>query len=233
SAARLTGAAQVVFWIADEAAGVLTASAFADPALGAGFGRTTLRFGESGSGWVAQHRKTLHVPDVHAPGSVVEYREGWERHTLSSFLGVPVVFEDTVLAVLGLVGRSPFALDADEQDLLEGFASQAAAALRNARLYHDAREYAQWLRALEGVNRLVSSSLEMDQVLRNIAAAVARFFDAPYLSIWALDPARGVLRRVLTHGDPDLATSLTSELAIGQGGVGWAVQHREPVVWSD
>ena len=48
-----------------------------------------------------------------------------------------------------------------------------AVAIRNARLYEEARAYADRLRALEEVNRLVSSSLNTQEVLDNLARAIA------------------------------------------------------------
>jgi GAF domain-containing protein/CheY-like chemotaxis protein len=233
AAAELIQVPVVSFWVADEAAGTLEVRAFSDPASGTDFPITTLRFGEDGVGWVAAHRQRLHLPDVHAPGSPLGYRDWWRTHGLTSLLGVPVVFEDSLLAVLTLCGRTPFSLGRDEQDLLDGFVSQAAVALRNARLYRDAREYAERLRALEEVNRLVSSSLQMDQVLQNVAAAVGRFFDAPYVSLWVLDQSTGRLHRSLTYGRSELAVEYVEEMAVGDRGVGWAMLHREPIIWAD
>src|SRR5262249_15398845 len=123
--------------------------------------------------------------------------------------------------------------DVEDLALLRSFAAHAATAIENARLYADARQYAERLRALEEVNRLVSSSLEPDEVLVNLARAIAQFFDAPYVSLWSLDEATGRLRRALTHGDSGLASELHQELAPGEGAVGWVVAHREPIPWTD
>src|SRR5207237_1098895 len=81
--------------------------------------------------------------------------------------------------------------------------------------------------------RLVSSSLNPDEVLANLARAISQFFDAPYVSVWGLDAATGRLRRTLTHGDPALAAELHDTLAPGEGGIGWVVQHREPIFWTE
>src|SRR4029453_181579 len=81
--------------------------------------------------------------------------------------------------------------------------------------------------------RLMSSSLNVEEVLQNLARAIAQFFDAPYVSIWAHDAATQRLRRALTFGDGELAGALHDDLAVGEGTVGWVVQHREPILWTD
>src|SRR5262249_44213800 len=86
----------------------------------------------------------------------------------------------------------------------------------------------------EEVNRLVSSSLEPDEVLANLARAISQFFDAPYVSVWSLDESTGRLRRALTHAHAAaLAPELHQELAPGEGAVGWVVAHRTPILWTD
>jgi signal transduction histidine kinase/DNA-binding response OmpR family regulator len=52
-------------------------------------------------------------------------------------LALPIVFEDTLLAVLLLIGSQPFRFEFEERELLENFAAQAAVAIRNASLYAD------------------------------------------------------------------------------------------------
>ena len=59
----------------------------------------------------------------------------WRHHGLRSFLGVPVILDGVLLAVLALNGREPFHLDPETERLLESFGAQAALAIRNASLY--------------------------------------------------------------------------------------------------
>jgi GAF domain-containing protein/ActR/RegA family two-component response regulator len=83
------------------------------------------------------------------------------------------------------------------------------------------------------VNRLISSSLDVSEVLANLARAIAQFFDAPYVSVWRFDAVEGRLRRALAHGDATLAAELHDDLAVGEGAIGWVVAHREPILWTD
>src|SRR5207245_2915725 len=71
------------------------------------------------------------------------------------------------------------------------------------------------------------------EVLRNLATAVARFFDAPLLNVWVVDPTTRQLHRSLSLAPADLAAGLPRTLEPGEGGVGWVAEHREPIMWTD
>ena len=93
-----------------------------------------LSFGEGSSGWVAIHRQPLHIPDVFADGRI-RHHDWWLAHDASSMLALPIIHHDSLLGVLTLIGRQPFHLRADEQELLQSFVAQTAVAIRNASLY--------------------------------------------------------------------------------------------------
>jgi signal transduction histidine kinase/DNA-binding response OmpR family regulator len=134
AAAEPMGAALVSFWIVDEAEQTLEACAFSDEAIGADLPVKRLRFDQGVAGWVAAHRQPANVPDVFADPRFVGL-EWWRRHQLRSLFVMPIVLEDRLLAVLGLIGRHPFHFGPDDQIILDSFVAQAAVAIRNARLY--------------------------------------------------------------------------------------------------
>ena len=61
---------------------------------------------------------------------------------------MPIVHQDALLGVLAMNGRAPFDLDAEDRELLESFVGQAALAIRNARLYEEARGARDFLRSI-------------------------------------------------------------------------------------
>jgi adenylate cyclase len=83
-------------------------------------------------GRVALTRSTVHIPDVLADP---EYTwVGSEISGLRTLLGVPVVFDEELIGVIG-IARFEARAFADEQiQLVETFADQAAIAIANARL---------------------------------------------------------------------------------------------------
>lgn len=134
AAAELTRAPLVSVWVADESHRVLEARAFSDDALGTDAPGRRCGFGQGGVGWVATHRRRLDVSDVLADARFAEWSR-WRGRGLRSFTGMPVMLDGELLAVLALAGREPFTFDADASDLLDGFVSQMAIALRNAALF--------------------------------------------------------------------------------------------------
>jgi GAF domain-containing protein/CheY-like chemotaxis protein len=184
-------------------------------------------------GRAAAEGRAVIVPDVLETPLPQPLRAVLEEAGDAAVLAVPLRAKAMVIGALGICDRRGRVFTDDEAALLQAFADQATLALDNAKLYQEARTYAERLRALEQVNRLVSSSLNVGEVLANLARAIAQFFDAPYVSVWHFDPAAGRLRRALAHGDAALAAELHDELAVGEGAIGWVVKHRRPILWTD
>jgi GAF domain-containing protein/CheY-like chemotaxis protein len=192
--------------------------------------------GAGAAGRAVQTRRPVTSADVLTDPQIIlppAVRDWIERAGRRAGLGVPLVVNDRVVGALSIGDAAGRVFDDEEVQVVQAFADQASLALDNARLYQDARAYAERLRALEQVNRLVSSSLNIGQVLENLARAIAQFFDAPYVSVWRFDGADGRLRRALAHGDAALAAELHDDLAVGEGAIGWVVQHRQPILWTD
>ena len=147
AAAQLMEAPAVGLWVADEAARTLEPRAFSDERFAATYPRRRIKFEEGLPGWVAAHRETLVVPDVFADGRILAV-DWFRQHDLRSAYIVPIVHQDALLGVLALNGRAPFDLDAEDRELLESFVAQAARAIRNARLYEEARGARDFLRSI-------------------------------------------------------------------------------------
>jgi PAS domain S-box-containing protein len=134
AASQLMGAPVAHFWIANHQTRVLELRAAVQPATIQGAPADRFEFGEGATGWVAEHREPLNVYDVEARA---RFRHGdwWLSRGLRSFYGLPIVHDDRLLAVLTMLGETPFVLSSEDDALLDSFASQAAMAIRNASLY--------------------------------------------------------------------------------------------------
>jgi PAS domain S-box-containing protein len=85
------------------------------------------------------------------------------------------------------------------------------------------------LRALARLNRLVSSSLHIDEVLSAIARAAAELMKVPAVSFWIVDESA---RRLELGGfsDPDLFADFpTRSVSFDQGGLGYVATHRQSI----
>jgi GAF domain-containing protein/ActR/RegA family two-component response regulator/anti-sigma regulatory factor (Ser/Thr protein kinase) len=208
-----------------------------DPSLDPGFGRDLIfRRGFGVVGLAMSERRLVTTPNLLDDTRIVvtpEVQASFAASPVRSLLALPLFVGDTVTGVLATGDRAGRVFDDEEIRVLRAFADQAAIALENARLYRRAREYSDRLLRLDEVNRVVSSSLQTREVLQNITAAVAQFFDAPYVAVWVYDPVQRRARRSLAHGDPDVASGLKDELAVGESLVGWVLEHRAPILWTD
>jgi signal transduction histidine kinase len=134
AAAPLMGADIASFWVADEASQTLELRAFSNEVMGAGQTFRRARFGEGSAGWVAAHRQPMRADDAFTDGRVGGL-DWYREHGLKSTYTTPVMTEGQVVAVLSLNGRQPFRFSAYDYSLLDGLVAQAAAAIRNARLF--------------------------------------------------------------------------------------------------
>jgi len=119
-----------------------------------------------------------------------------------------------------------------EVEYLSVFANQVAAALENARLYEALDVRAARLRSLTRLAHIVSSSLDMDEVLRAIAQAAAELIGVPLATFWVADE---VARKLTVRAVSDsLGLGLPhQELTFGESAAGWVAQHREPLTIAD
>ena len=156
-------------------------------------------------GAVAAQRSPVVVDDVRADNRVLR-RDVIEREGFVSFLGLPLLREDKLLGVLGVLTRTRRRFTDDEVTLLASLAQQAAIALENARLYQDLRQ---------SHHELVSAQEELVRNTRlaamgEIAAAVAHEARNP---LGALSNCVQLLRGNphITGEDAELLTIMQSE----------------------
>jgi GAF domain-containing protein/anti-sigma regulatory factor (Ser/Thr protein kinase) len=100
-----------------------------------------------------------------------EARAVIEKTLVRSVLAVPLIVKDQVIGALGLVDTTGRVFTTDDVQLAQAFADQAAVALENARLYADAERRRVEAETLAGVVRTISATLDLDAILRHVAAA--------------------------------------------------------------
>jgi len=138
--ATLTSAHNVVLWEVDTASNLLVRRAWTtDPSIGAMELPSSLTLQQGGTGWIARHRGALFVDDIARDVRIMAADWALGRD-LVAFAGAPVAAGDELLGVLTLNlkrGRLP---EGNDRALLLSFASHAAVAMRNARLYEEAQQ---------------------------------------------------------------------------------------------
>jgi len=158
---------------------------------------------------------------------------GWRR-----MLGVPMLRQGEPLGaiVVGWVEAGP--VPKAQEELLKQFADQAVIAIENVRLFDEVqartreltRSVAE-LRTLSEVSQAVNSTLDLQAVLRAIAAHAVALAGADAGAFCAYDEDAQVFRLQATHElDPDVVKTLTHRpVHLGEGAIGSAGVRRAAV----
>ncbi len=232
AAVELTDAEIVSVWVADEATRTLHLRASSNEAMRADHPSRVLRFGEGGVGWVAEHRRPLAVPDLLDDARLVA-RDWFRDHGLRSAFAVPIIHQDSILGVLAMLGREPFAFERDDQDLLDSFVAQAAVAIRNAQIFADSETRRRAAEALVEVGRLVSATLDPDVVSARIAESICQLLDARSSAIYRLEAGSRTLVLQAVSSNVGRTFHWTPTLAPETGLAGLALRERSPIASPD
>ena len=109
------------------------------------------------------------------------------------FLGVPVVLRGRAYGNLYLTEKADGSFSAEDQELVETLAGQAAVAIENARLYEDATNWSAQLEALNEVWTALAGEIELPRLLKLICRRLRGLIDARVVTI-ALPGPGGALR---------------------------------------
>ncbi len=116
--------------------------------------------------------------------------------------------------------------EAEEIETLQAMSGQVGVLLQNARLLEALEHRAARLRELVYVNHVLSSSLDMREVLTAIARAAARLTGAPGAVFYVADPVARTLE-ACAFSDAEAARDFPIRvLPFGRGGVGWVATHQ-------
>ncbi len=188
----------------------------------------TLRLpvGEGVVGAAVQESRPILVNDIRREP---RYR-GPLRNMLSQ-LAVPMRRKGKVIGALNLLNEVEGAFTPQDEALLRQFAAHVAVALENARLFKSERHYVDTLETLAEIGREMSSILDLDALLTRIASLTKKLIDYRTFGILLLDEATNELEMKLAVRYGKGAES--KHVRLGEGLVGWAALHKEPVLVAD
>jgi sigma-B regulation protein RsbU (phosphoserine phosphatase) len=152
------------------------------------------------------------------------------RNMLSQ-LAVPMRRKGRVIGALNLLSEKTGAFTSQDEALLLQFATHVAVAIENARLFKAERQYTDTLETLAEIGREMSSILDLDALLTRIAGLTKRLIDYRTFGIVLLNEATRELEMKLAvrYGD----RTILKRMKLGEGLVGWAASHKEPVLVAD
>jgi GAF domain-containing protein len=236
AATRLMNADLVIVFTVNEARQVLEARSIAPSGQWADYPARAIGLDEGVAGAALRSRRTIHVPDLDAdPRTRVAT---WFRdHGLRSAIAVPILHGDTAIGVLGIASKTAFAGRPEDDTLLQSFVDQAAIAISHARLYAAGQARIQRLHTVTRLNRIVSSSLDLDHVLHEITVAAAQLAGTAAAGFWVAGRETRTLRLVAFSDRTMEADWPVPSLPFDVGVLGWVARYGRvvnvPDVFSD
>jgi sigma-B regulation protein RsbU (phosphoserine phosphatase) len=182
-----------------------------------------IKLGDGVTGTAAMERRTVVVDDVR---TFPRYIEAVKQ--ARSELAVPLISRNHVVGVLDIESPQPGYFREDQVKLLNLLASQIAIAIENARVYDSERRNRELLALLYDISLEMSSTLEIDELVRKIAEAVKQKIDYHTFSIFLLDEKQGLLRpKFVIRSNEKENQKLV--LPLGTGLIGTAAKMNMPL----
>jgi phosphoserine phosphatase RsbU/P len=151
--------------------------------------------------------------------------------TAVSQLAVPLRRKGRVIGALNLLSERKGAFTLRDEALLRQFGAHVAVAIENARLFESERHHVAMMETLAEIGREMASILDLDALLTRIASLTKRIIDYRTFGILLLndDTQELEMKLAVRYGEDSALTSVK----LGIGLIGWAAQHKEPVLVSD
>ncbi|HID62589.1 MAG TPA: GAF domain-containing protein [Anaerolineae bacterium] len=162
----------------------------------------TFKVGEGYTGWAFARGRPLIVDNVKTDPRTKPI-DLPEVHEEKSALCVPLSIKDKAIGTITLDNITSYgAFDEDDLRLLSAFASHAAIAIENARLYEMERSSRQLADTLGEITQALSSTLSLKEVLNLILAELERIIAFDSGSIMLLEGEDMVISAVRGFEDP-------------------------------
>jgi signal transduction histidine kinase len=182
-----------------------------------------LRVGEGITGSVARTGKAARVGDVRKSALYVML-----RRNVRSELAVPLEVNGEIRGVLNVDSDRSDAFSAEDQELLEALALQAARVIHNTWLYEQLRLKARLFESLASVSRTINSTLGLDDALRVVTREACALMRAKMCSLMMLDETREWLDLRAHYGAGKTYLS-KPRLSVGESLLGVVVRRKKPL----
>jgi GAF domain-containing protein len=159
--------------------------------------------------------------------------QAWRELDMEVF--VPIRRSDTFVGLLAVgLRRSGRPYGGSDLELLQTLADQTAVALENSTLFDSVQRRAEQLALLNEVGRVITSSLDLDSAVDQIAGRTADVFAGAAGYIFLLDESRNDLLLRSTFGREVAGEGADPfRVELGQGLAGWVASESRPVLVVD
>jgi PAS domain S-box-containing protein len=185
-----------------------------------------MALGEGAMGQVAETQEPVIIPNYQAwAGRSKQY----VHEAVQAVMVAPLLIGERLVGAIAAVHSDP-ARRFGEPDvhLLNLFASQAAIAIENARLYSGERRRAEEQKALIDTLRDLSGELELSKVLQTVLERAVSLLRVTGGELAVFDEPRNELVIAASHNMG--ADSTGTRMALGEGAMGHVARSREPLL---
>jgi len=157
-----------------------------------------IRTGEGVAGKAAHKRAPVFYPDVKSdPPPLAVPRELRE---FTSILSVPVTDDVYLYGVMNFSTLGPAEYGEEDMAFLRAVATEVAGAIRNSRLYNDARKRVSELITLNEIGRAITSTFDVRAILGYVAKTTIRLLSADGCTVRLAGEVRGALKVMVDEG---------------------------------
>jgi phosphoserine phosphatase RsbU/P len=184
-----------------------------------------LRLGQGLVGAAVSSEQPLLVNDLPADPRYVEFVPGMHSEVV-----VPLMHKSRPIGALNVLSHNRNAFTIRDVAIVRQFAAHVAIALVNARLYERSRLDADAFETLAEIGREVAAVLDLDELFARIAQLTRRLIDYRTFGILLLnDDLELEMKLAVQYGEK----VQVPRVKLGEGLVGYAALHREPVLAPD
>jgi sigma-B regulation protein RsbU (phosphoserine phosphatase) len=184
-----------------------------------------LRIGQGLVGAAVASEQPLLVNDLSTDPRYIEFAPGMQSEVV-----VPLTHKSRPIGALNVLSCHRDAFTIDDVAILRQFGAHVAVALANARLYERSRLDAEAFETLAEIGRDVASVLDLDELFTRIAQLARRLIDYRTFGILLLNADLELEIKLAVHYGEKVQVP---RVKLGEGLVGYAALHREPVLVPD
>src|SRR3954471_2471735 len=176
-------------------------------------GKATLRVGEGITGWVANARVPLGVRDVRSDPRF-KWIPGVDEERFMSMLSVPLLIRDEIVGVMNVQSVVSRGFDKEQIEFLQTIANQVAGIIEMGRLQRESDKKLREVSALFEVSNVLTSTLELDEVLALILDRLVRVLPGSTGVMYLRDGEE--LRERARSGDPGKSMAQVARRAVAE-----------------
>jgi K+-sensing histidine kinase KdpD len=176
-------------------------------------GKATLRVGEGITGWVANARVPAAARDVRADPRF-KWISGVDEERFTSMMSVPLLIHGEIVGVVNVQSERERVFDKESIEFLQTIANQVAGIIEKGRLQREAESKLREVSALFEVSNILTSTLELDEVLSLIVSRLVRVYPGSAGAVFLREGTE--LRERARSGEPGKAIAQAAKQALAE-----------------